>query len=345
MKSYLLKTILCLTITGLLPTAKAQLSYTVSGGVASITGYNTAAGLNVVIPANTNGYPVTSIGAMAFYGQTNIINVTIPNSVISIGFEAFTYCSDLTSVMIPNSVISIGDSAFMDCYGLTNIIVDIANPSYASASGVLFNKNLTLLIQYPGGLAGSYAIPNSVTSIGTGAFYYCPSLTNVTIPNGVISIGNGAFSSCYGLTSVTIPNSVISIGSGAFYGCTSLHQAYFQGNAPSSDAYSVFAGESGMAYFLPGTTGWGSAFGGWPTAPWYQPQPQILGSGNSLGVQSNGFQFTISWATNTSVVVQASTDVLNWSAIVTNSLVSGTNTFTDSNWTNYPRRFYRVRSL
>jgi hypothetical protein len=63
-----------------------------------------------------------------------------------------------------------------------------------------------------------------------------------------------------------------------------------------------------------------------------------------LGVGSNGLQFTISWATNASVLVLASTNLLDWTPVATNTLVSGTNAFVDSAWTNYPRRFYRVRS-
>jgi len=62
-------------------------------------------------------------------------------------------------------------------------------------------------------------------------------------------------------------------------------------------------------------------------------------------VQSNRFQFTISWATNTSVVVLASTNLLNWTPVITNALVNGASAFMDSTWTNYPQRFYRVRSL
>ncbi len=84
---------------------------------------------------------------------------------------------------------------------------------------------------YTGEYSGSVTIPEtvtyngttySVTRIGDGAFFYCPSLTSVTIPNSVTSIGNYAFSRCSSLTSVTIPNSVTSIGEGAFYGCSSL---------------------------------------------------------------------------------------------------------------------------
>ncbi len=62
----------------------------------------------------------------------------------------------------------------------------------------------------------SVTIPNSVTSIGDGAFSDCSGLTSVTIPDSVTSIGDYAFSSCTGLTSVTIPDSVTSIGDGAF---------------------------------------------------------------------------------------------------------------------------------
>jgi hypothetical protein len=63
----------------------------------------------------------------------------------------------------------------------------------------------------------SVVIPNSVTSIGDAAFVGCSKLTNVIIGNSVTSIGDGAFENCGGLTSVIIPNSVISIGDQAFY--------------------------------------------------------------------------------------------------------------------------------
>lgn len=68
----------------------------------------------------------------------------------------------------------------------------------------------------------SVTIPNSVTSIGANAFFWCFSLTNFMIPNGVTNIGDGAFSSCLSLTSVTIPNGVTSIGADVFHGCTNL---------------------------------------------------------------------------------------------------------------------------
>ena len=65
-------------------------------------------------------------------------------------------------------------------------------------------------------------IPNSVTSIGSGAFSGCTNLTKVTIPNSVTNIPNSAFLGCSNLTSVTIPNGVTSIEGFAFRSCTSL---------------------------------------------------------------------------------------------------------------------------
>ena len=67
-----------------------------------------------------------------------------------------------------------------------------------------------------GTLCELYISEQSVTSIGSSAFYYCYSLTSVTIPEGVTSIGSYAFQYCYSLTSVTIPEGVTSIGSYAF---------------------------------------------------------------------------------------------------------------------------------
>ncbi len=83
-------------------------------------------------------------------------------------------------------------------------------------------------------------IPNSVTSIGERAFYYCKGLTSVTIPNSVTSIGNQAFYGCSGLTSVTIGSGVENISNSAFVNCSNLADVYcYAENVPStsSDAF------------------------------------------------------------------------------------------------------------
>ena len=175
---------------------------------------------------------ISGRGGMRDYGasdapwydsRSRVKSAVIAEGVTSIGDSAFCNCTSLTSVTIPNSVTSIGDGAFASCTSLTGIRVTEGNSHYSSdASGVLFNKDKTTLVQCPGAFSGSYAIPDSVTSIGKFAFEGCTSLTSVTIPNSVTSIGSDAFQGCTSLTSVTIPDSVTSIGGWAFYYCTSL---------------------------------------------------------------------------------------------------------------------------
>ena len=98
-------------------------------------------------------------------------------------------------------------------------------------------------------------------------------------------------------------------------------------------------------YYLAGTTGWGPTFDGRPTALWLLPYPLVLSSGPNFGVQTNRFGFLISWATNVSVVVEASANLTapTWSPVATNTLTGGTSYFSDPGWTNSPRRFYRLR--
>ena len=164
-------------------------------------------------------------------------------SVTSIGEGAFRNCTGLTSVTIPNSVKSIGDYgdyAFSGCTGLKEVHIS----DLAAWCGISFNSNLSNPLFYAhhlylnGEEVTDLVIPNSVTSIGRSAFYYCTGLTSVTIPNRVTSIGVSAFERCTGLTSVTIPNSVTSIGGGAFSVCSGLTSVTINSNAIASKSYS-----------------------------------------------------------------------------------------------------------
>jgi hypothetical protein len=105
---------------------------------------------------------------------------------------------------------------------MRSISVESSSNNFSSTGGVLFNKDKTELISYPGWLAGTYSIPNGVKSICPEAFYYCLGLTSITIPNSVTSIGFRAFQCCENLTNVTIPESVTSIEYDAFEYCSSL---------------------------------------------------------------------------------------------------------------------------
>ncbi len=155
-------------------------------------------------------YSVTSIMGIKEYGYvqvgpfegcSNLVSITIPNSVTSIGDKAFKNCTGLTSLTIPNSVTSIEASAFAGCTGLTSL-----------------------------------TIPNSVTSIEASAFAGCTGLTSLTIPNSVTTIGEQAFFGCSGLTSLTIPNSVTTIGKYAFISCSGLTSIIVEEGNPVYDS-------------------------------------------------------------------------------------------------------------
>ena len=175
---------------------------------------------SVIIPAS-----VTTINDNVF-SETGLTSVTFENrsNLTTIGDRAFLSCDGLTSMTLPDSLSNIYGDPFESCSNLEEILVGEANESFFSDDGILFDKTKETLIRYPSGHKGSsYAIPNSVTSIESNAFYSC-GLTSVEIPSSVTSIGIRAFYSC-GLTSVEIPNSVTSIGLLSFAGCSKLEKA------------------------------------------------------------------------------------------------------------------------
>lgn len=198
----------------------------------------------------TLGNSVTSIGDKAFYSCENLSSIEIPDSVTSIGEEAFRYCYSLKSITIGKGVTSIGSSAFSGCSGVKSITVDAANTAYVSDKyGVLFDKDKTILIQYPmGSSTTKYTIPDSVKTIGRCAFegslesnIYTYSLKSVTIPNSVITIEDSAFDCCRSLTSIDIPDSVKTIGGWAFFGCARVSELKIGGGVEEIGEY-AFAG-------------------------------------------------------------------------------------------------------
>ena len=173
------------------------------------------------IPLKIDGYVVTSIGNRAFYDDDVLTVVLIPSNVKSIGLSAFDNCSfltkvileeglrtidawafyncdSLTSITIPASVSNIDIMSFSSCDSLTEIIVNENNETYSNDScGALFDKDKTVMIQYPiGNSRTSYVILDSVTTITSEVFRKCSYLTSVTIPDSVTKIDETTFLDC-----------------------------------------------------------------------------------------------------------------------------------------------------
>lgn len=169
---------------------------------------------------------LTTIGGNAFYRCEKLKSVKLPDAITTLGFGVFDCCYSLNNIKLPATLTSIPESAFMyaalesitipssiteigtfafgDCSNLKEINVDADNSAYCSVDGVLFNKDKTMLQQYPTGKEDStYIIPDSVKSIGFSAFGSCSALTEVIIPDSVTSIIDYAFVDCSALTKVT----------------------------------------------------------------------------------------------------------------------------------------------
>lgn len=191
----------------------------------------------------------------------------------------------------------------------------------------------------------SVTLPPSLVTLGEGAFWGCAALTNVALGDQVTTLEAGVFWGCAALPSLTLPATVTYIGDVAFAGCDALTGLYFRGNAPQAGQDLFLLGSDPIIYYLPGATGWGSAFGGQPTAPWVSSTLSLTVS--PAASMTNAFTFTITGTPNASVVVEASPSLGTpaWTPVSTNVLVNGSWLYSDPQWKTVPIRFYRARAL
>lgn len=175
----------------------------------------------------------------AFYGCESLMEIHLNEGVTDIESEAFRHCSSLTVITIPKTVKSIGSIVAIgaDSLQLEAINVDPQNQYYTSEDGVLFDKNKTILYEFPEGKRTAfYTVPETVEiikemknpyleevrllsgikTISKSAFYNAESLRKINLPDTLETIGQWAFQGCLNLEELTIPASVKSIGDAAF---------------------------------------------------------------------------------------------------------------------------------
>lgn len=191
---------------------------------------------------------VEIIDAKAFYQNTVLNKVSLPNTLKALNINSFGDCKAITELVIPASVESI-KGAFMGCISLSNITVEQGNAKYSSRGmNIIFNEDTKALVQACKNsiiptetkIIDSYAfynipvssitIPDSVTTIGESALYgnY---ITEITLGNSVTSLANKGISNTF-ITELYIPDSVISLGLYCIYSNTKLEQVRISKNIP-----------------------------------------------------------------------------------------------------------------
>ena len=185
---------------------------------------------------------VTSIGRTAFEKCKSLKSVQLPSTLKTLNIASFENCSALTSITIPDSVTSWGnyvffgcqqletvyvgkslagmsvDGPFTYCYKLQSIDVSPENPNYCSIDGVVFNKDTTVLVEYPRGrTSDTYVIPEGVTTIGKGAFETCRTIVHLTMPEGFTTINTYGLRDCPGIEELSFPSTMTTLANTAIY--------------------------------------------------------------------------------------------------------------------------------
>ena len=197
--------------------------------------YKIPEGVNY-IGQNVNFGFILRIRSGAFSNCNNLKNIYIPNTVLSIGKDAFSGCSNISRLYLPHNLRYAALCMLNGCENLQDINFPqkttycfckkcthpiVLNNIINCKGYKLFEK---CLIEANKEINGEFFVPNTIKSIGIGAFKQCEELTSVIIPEGVLEVGKNTFRDCKNLLFVKFPNSVISVGSLAFQNCDNLAQ-------------------------------------------------------------------------------------------------------------------------
>lgn len=244
---------------------------------------------DLVIPGTIHGVQMTEIASKAFYGETNLVSVSIPEGVVTIGANAFRGCENLIRVDFPFSLITIGNMAYLGCVSLED-----------------------------------FTLPDSLNSIGVSAFYDCERIGKVLIPDSVEKLGQSAFGCCDNAEIIVGRGlkEIFRISEGIIVGCPRYSKSLYFNCAPPkgwSEFWGSIDGEKPVV-------GWVSEFDAAWTA-WQASLPPPQGTVEIDGVQWNYYGGTIQGATpcQGNLVVPESVAGIPVTAIASKAFYGATN--------------------
>ncbi len=206
-------------VCGALPSEGLQYTLSYDGTYYSVSG-GTFSGDDLIIPSHHNDLPVKEI--------------------------PFSYDKkDVRYINIPYTVESITSMGFWDHDNVESVTVDEDNLYFKSIDSVLYNKDVTILLQYPEQKANKHFVAldtvreideyacfrnnfwetvdlNNTITVGRSNFWACHSLEKVTFGDSLVSIGTSSFECCDKIVEFCIPENLEEIGDGVFTLCESL---------------------------------------------------------------------------------------------------------------------------
>ncbi len=194
--------------------------------------YSGSINIKDTIEYNGTTYTVTAIDDYAFYGCSNLTNVSIPNTVKTIGSYSFNG-SGITTITIPDSVVSIGTYAF---YNSQLTSVTIGN-SVKNVGRFAFNSGQLARTNYTGTISQWCSInfkSNSANPVFNSQNLYINNqlVTELTFPNNVDTIKKATFINDTCIKSIVFGDSLKHIADSAFWGCSSIDTLTFLRQMP-----------------------------------------------------------------------------------------------------------------
>lgn len=190
----------------------------------------------------------------AFDSCEYLTEIRFPESLKAIGGWAFCRCDGLVSFnSFPANLEYIDPEAFSECNNIQGFEVANNSPNFCSKDGILFTKDMDVIIRFPDVAVNEYIIPNTVEKIESYCFSYCANLEQIVIPDSVTTIGNKAFWCCANLKEIDLPNGVSEMGSSVFYGCDTVASITVPDKLSSIGKDTFYSMDGVTSIIVPGT--------------------------------------------------------------------------------------------